>query len=75
MDYNKEEHKEPGWDAVALDDARKLGAILREQYNMQPAAVAEKDDFGVMQAPLIQPPPSIHSIDCLKELGKGSMIH
>jgi len=50
----------------AMKDARAIGEMLRDQYNMQPS----KDDNG-----FILPPPSIHNFDALKLLNKQTMIN
>ena len=54
-----------------LQQARDIGAILRDRHNMQPMAIPEADKDGIMQT-LYIPPPSLNDVS-LKDLGKQTM--
>jgi len=57
----------------ALRDAREIGRMLKEKHNMQPAAIPEMGQDGVMRTQYV-PPPSYGDIS-LADLGKQTLIY
>ena len=56
-----------------LREARRIGDILKERHNVQPAAIPELDNDGIMRVPYT-PPPSLFDVK-LSDLGKQTQVY
>lgn len=59
----------------ALRDARMIGQMLKDKFNVQPAAIPTKCPItGDPIAPTISPPPTFSDIS-LQDLGRQSIMY
>ena len=65
--------EEIGTHEQVLRDARQIGVMLKERHNMQPAAIPEMGQDGVMRTQYV-PPPSYGDIS-LNDLGKQTLMY
>ena len=68
-----DEPKQPNWQDQALEEARKIGTMLKAKHDIQPGAVPQLDREGFMRV-AYSPPPSPFDIS-LNELGKQTQVY
>lgn len=54
-------------------DAQAIGAHLRNELNMRPAAIMECDENGVFKYGNLPTPNTLHSVDVLKITGRSGV--
>lgn len=54
-------------------DAQAIGAHLRNELNMRPAAIMQKDENGIFNYGNLPAPSTPHTVDVLKITGRGSV--
>ena len=67
------EQPQETWQNAALKEARHIGDMLKERYNIQPAAIPKRGDDGMISVNY-SPPPSFCDIS-LRDIGKQTQVY